>query len=340
MAGHSQSRNGNSFAQKSYLVTGGSGFIGSSLVKALVRKGARVRSLDNDSRGSKERLADVAKDIELVTGDIRDIEVVRRATQQMDCVCHLAFINGTEFFYSKPDLVLDVGVRGMLNVISACIENSVPELALASSSEVYQTPPRIPTDETAPLTIPDPLNPRYSYAGGKIISELMAINCGREKFERVTIFRPHNVYGPQMGTEHVIPQLILRLKQLSQERTNQLRLPIQGSGKETRAFVYIDDLVDGVLSVLEYGEHLGIYHIGTEDEITIEDLARKIGGCFGVKVEVVPGKVQPGSVRRRCPNIGKLRQLGYKPRISLDEGLAKTVAWYQGPSVNRTAQLS
>ena len=85
-------------------------------------------------------------------------------------------------------------------------------LVLASSSEVYQTPPQVPTDESAPLVVPDPLNPRYSYGGGKIISELMAINYGRKYFERVLIFRPHNVYGPDMGFEHVIPQFALRLK--------------------------------------------------------------------------------------------------------------------------------
>ena len=88
----------------------------------------------------------------------------------------------------------------------------VRSLVLASSSEVYQTPPHVPTDESAPLVVPDPTNPRYSYGGGKIISELMAINYGRKFFDRVLIFRPHNVYGPDMGCEHVIPQFALRLK--------------------------------------------------------------------------------------------------------------------------------
>ena len=128
---------------------------------------------------------------------------VEKATQGMDEVHHLAFVNGTEFFYSQPDLVLDVGVRGMVNVIDACRKHGIGTLVLASSSEVYQTPPKVPTDETAPLAIPDPLNPRYSYGGGKLISELMAINYGRKYFNRVLIFRPHNVYGPDMGWEHV-----------------------------------------------------------------------------------------------------------------------------------------
>src|SRR5262249_13029923 len=147
--------------------------------------------------------------------------------------------NGTEFFYSRPDLVLDVAVRGMVNVLDACREHAIGDLVLASSSEVYQTPPAIPTDETVPLSIPDVLNPRYSYGGGKLACELLAINFGRVGFERVAIVRPHNVYGPDMGREHVIPQFALRMASLCNETAGRLRFPIQGSGLETRAFVYI-----------------------------------------------------------------------------------------------------
>lgn len=136
------------------LVTGGSGFIGSGLVKALVTAGHRVRVLDDNSRGNPRRLAEVAKDVELIAGDIRNAAEVEKAMQGMDEVCHLAFVNGTEFFYTQPDLVLDVGVRGMINVIDACRKHGVGTLVLASSSEVYQTPPRVPTDETVPLIIP------------------------------------------------------------------------------------------------------------------------------------------------------------------------------------------
>ena len=117
----------------------------------------------------------------------------------MDEVHHLAFVNGTEFFYSQPDLVLDVGVRGMINVIDACRKHNVGTLVLASSSEVYQTPPKIPTDESAPLAVPDALNPRYSYGAGKLISEVMAINFGRKYFERVLIFPPAQCLRPRHG---------------------------------------------------------------------------------------------------------------------------------------------
>src|SRR4051812_16048508 len=95
-------------ANRTILVTGGTGFIGSALVKALVAAGARVRSLDNDSRGLRTRLSDVAADVELIVGDIRDPTIVNRAAAGVDSVCHLAYVNGTEFFYSRPELVLDI----------------------------------------------------------------------------------------------------------------------------------------------------------------------------------------------------------------------------------------
>ena len=112
-----------------------------------MRAGAHVRVLDDNSRGSPRRLADVEKDIEFIAGDIRDAAAVERAAKGMDEVHHLAFVNGTEFFYSQPDLVLDVGVRGMINVIDACRKHGIGNLILASSSEVYQTPPHVPTAE-------------------------------------------------------------------------------------------------------------------------------------------------------------------------------------------------
>jgi nucleoside-diphosphate-sugar epimerase len=311
------------------LVTGGSGFIGSALVKALVKAGHRVRVLDDNSRGHPRRLAEVANDIEFTAGDIRDAAAVERAAQGMDEVHHLAFVNGTEFFYSQPDLVLDVGVRGMVNVIDSCRRHGIGTLVLASSSEVYQTPPKIPTDESAPLTIPDPLNPRYSYGGGKLISELMAINFGRKHFDRVMIFRPHNVYGPDMGWEHVIPQLAVRFLAAAElQPSGTLKFEIQGTGRETRSFCFIDDLVAGVMVMLGKGEHLGIYHVGTTEEVSIAELAHQIAATCGRKIELLPGKPVPGGTTRRCPDISKLAGLGYKPRVPLSEGLRPTLDWY------------
>jgi nucleoside-diphosphate-sugar epimerase len=316
-----------------YLVTGGTGFLGSALVRGLLREGAIVRSLDDDSRGASRRLSDVASKIELVAGDVRDPKAVENAVRGVDGVCHLAYLNGTEFFYSKPELVLEIAVKGMMNVLDACMAHGVRDLVLASSSEVYQTPSKVPTDESAQLVVPDVQNPRYSYGGGKILSELLAINYGRKHFERVAIFRPHNAYGPDMGREHVIPQLTLRLCELAAAKpSGAIELPIQGTGEETRAFVFVDDMVEGMLRVTERGEHLGIYHLGTEAEVTIREVATRIGHALGRDVVVVPGKLQPGGTLRRCPDISRARALGYEPRVSLAQGIEKTVAWYRAHS--------
>jgi nucleoside-diphosphate-sugar epimerase len=311
------------------LVTGGSGFIGSALVKALVRGGNRVRVLDDNSRGHPRRLKDVASEIEFVDGDIRDADAVSRAVAGVDEVHHLAFVNGTEFFYSAPELVLDVGVRGMINVIDACRQHGVGTLLLASSSEVYQTPTEIPTGESVPLTVPDPLNPRYSYGAGKLISEIMAVNFGRKFFQRVLIFRPHNAYGPDMGFEHVIPQFAVRLHSLAaRQPSGRLDFEIQGTGDETRSFCFIDDLVAGIIVMREKGEHLGIYHVGTSEEVTIADLARRVAQAAGREIDLVARPLAVGGTPRRCPDISKLAALGYKPRVSLDEGLKPTLDWY------------
>ena len=261
-------------------------------------------------------------------GDVRDAATVVRAVKGVDAVCHLAAVNGTEFFYTRPDLVLEVAVKGMVNVLDACIANGVGELFVASSSEVYQTPPHVPTDETVPLSIPDPLNPRYSYGGGKIISELLTINCGRDKLRRAVIFRPHNVYGPDMGWEHVIPQFALRMHELCQQTQGMVKFPIQGGGDETRSFVFIDDMIAGLMILLEKGEHLGIYHIGTDTETTIRNVAEEVAHCFKRDIQIIPGELRAGGTLRRCPNIRKIRALGYAPSISLKEGVATTVRWY------------
>ena len=311
------------------LVTGGSGFIGAALVKALLRRGEAVRVFDDHSRGHPRRLLEIKDDIELITGDIRDAGALDAAMAGIEEVHHLAFINGTAMFYSSPDLVLDVGVKGMVNVIDACRRHGVKTLLLASSSEVYQLAPRVPTDESAPLVIPDPLNPRLSYAAGKIISEMLAINHGRKHFERVLIFRPHNVYGPDMGFDHVIPQFALRLKRLGSERVEgALPFPIQGSGKETRSFCHVDDLVAGVMVMRERGEHLGIYHIGTTEEVAIADLAQRMARLIGRAIVLEPSAVAQGSTPRRCPDLSKLRALGYEPRVTLAAGLPPTLGWY------------
>ena len=315
---------------KRYLVTGGTGFIGSALVRRLLKAGYAVRVLDNNLRGAPRRLEGVLDQIEMVEADIRDAEAVKQACEGVDAIAHLAYLNGTEFFYSKPELVLDIAVKGMVNILEAAIAHNIREFYLASSSETYQTPPSVPTPEQVPLIVPDVMNPRYSYGGGKIICELMAVNYARKHFDRMIIFRPHNVYGPDMGWEHVLPQFALRMHKVVEEagEADTIDFPILGTGEETRSFVYIDDFTEGLFIAMEKGEHNNVYHIGTMEELSIAELAQVVGDYFGKQVNIQPGKAPEGSTNRRCPDIAKLRKLGFDPAISLAEGVAKTAEWY------------
>ncbi|MEJ2377535.1 MAG: NAD-dependent epimerase/dehydratase family protein [Pseudolabrys sp.] len=143
------------------------------------------------------------------------------------------------------------------------------------------------------------------------------------------IFRPHNVYGPDMGWEHVIPQFALRLKKLADaQKQGVLPFEMQGTGQETRSFCFIDDLVAEVMVMRDRGEHLGIYHIGTTEEVTIAELARRVARAAGREIELVSGPLQAGGTPRRCPDISKLAKLGYKPAVPLDIGLKTTLDWY------------
>ena len=143
-----------------YLVTGGAGFIGSSLVRRFIQSGHEVRVLDDMSRGKPARLHGLP--VQIVTADVRDPDIVAYAMQGCDAVAHLAYLQGTQTFYANPRQVLDVALRGMLAVLDACRRTGCGDLLLVSSSEAYQVAPVVPTPETVPLSVPDPPNARYS----------------------------------------------------------------------------------------------------------------------------------------------------------------------------------
>ena len=152
--------------KKVFLVTGGTGFIGSNICKFLLSKGYKVKIFDNNYRGNFKKIKNIKEKIEFIEGDIRNKKLLNKACKNVDAVIHLAYINGTKYFYTKPVLILDIAIKGALNIIEACISNKIKELYLASSSEVYQTPDKIPTDENETLRIPNIYNPRFSYGGG------------------------------------------------------------------------------------------------------------------------------------------------------------------------------
>jgi dTDP-glucose 4,6-dehydratase/UDP-glucose 4-epimerase len=312
-----------------YLVTGGAGFIGSSLVKRLAADGHEVRVLDDMSRGNPQRLQGV--NCMVVTGDIRIPYHVSSAMRGCDAVIHLAYRQGTQTFYEEPREVLDVGIRGMLNLLDACEATGCADLLLVSSSEAYQVAAVVPTPEDIALIVPDVLNPRYSYGGGKIACELMALAWQRRGvLDRVVIARPHNIYGNDGGYEHVIPEFGRRVSELLDANpSGPIRFPIQGTGQETRAFCHVSDCTDAFMLLLAQGTPGGVYHVGTPEEVTIAELVSLIGSYYSRDVKIEPGTLPQGSPPRRCPDIGKIRALGYTPKISLTQGLGPVLDWYR-----------
>ena len=302
--------------RKTFLVTGGTGFIGSNICELLVKENHRVKIFDNNSRGNINQIKKIKNKIKFIKGDIRNKQLLNKELKNVDVVIHLAYVNGTKYFYSKPILVLDIAVKGILNVIEACIKNKIKELYLASSSEVYQTPNKIPTDENEPLKIPNIFNPRYSYGGGKILTELLGIHYGKKYFKKLIIFRPHNVYGPNMGCEHVIPEFINRFKS-----TKGKNFKIQGTGNEIRSFIYIKDFIDAFNLILKRGKHLNIYNIGTNEKIRIKNLAYKLSRIFKKKITLKKTSLAKGGTKIRIPNINKIKKLGFKAKFNLDKGL-------------------
>ena len=301
--------------KKKFLITGGTGFIGSNISNMLAEKGYKVVVFDNNERGKINRLKN--KNIKFISGDIRDIKKLSKAFAGISAVIHLAYINGTKYFYSKPDLVLDVATKGLINIFDLCIKHNIKELYLASSSEVYQNPNKIPTNENEILKIPDIYNPRYSYGGGKILTELYGINYGKKYFKKLIIFRPHNVYGHDMGNEHVIPELLSKVKNIKYKK----KIRIQGSGNETRSFIYVKDFCEAFYLLIKRGKHLNIYNIGTEERVSIIKLLKYIKKISKKNFIISKGPIKKGGTPHRCPDIKKIKKLGFRHKINLEEGL-------------------
>lgn len=314
-----------------YFISGGTGFIGSNLARKLIRNKNKVIIYDNNFRGKKNRLDNINNNLEIFTGDSRDTDKVIYASKSCDFFIHLTAINGTSNFYLMPEKVIDVGVKSLFSAIDACKKNKIKNLVIASSSEVYQLPNTIPTPEKIEVKIPDISNPRYSYGASKIISEIIGMHYGKDFFKRVMIFRPHNVYGPDMGNEHVIPQIISKIiKSInSHKKSKRVPISINGNGQQTRSFIYIDDFIDGLLLVMKKGVDRNVYHIGKNEEIKIINLIKKIFEIFDKKPIIKFGKNILGETPRRCPDISKICKLGFKSNFTLTKGLKNTVKWYK-----------
>lgn len=304
------------------LVTGGSGFIGSALTINFIKKGYLVKVLDDGSRGRLRRLESFKSEFEYIDADIRDTESVSRASKDIDVIFHLAFINGTANFYSKPAEILDIGIQGMYSILNAAQENGIEQFFLASSSEVYQVPERFPTPVDVPLVVPDVSNPRYSYGLAKILQEFLLAHAA-PNISRKIVFRPHNIYGPDMGNLHVIPELFEKVKD-----SRNGNLILKGNGSHSRSFCYIQDFVQAINIILESDIQQETFNIGTLEEISVLKLARKIMAEMGCNLNVEFTETPSGETSRRVPDISRIQSMGFSQNIDLELGLKLYNSWF------------
>ena len=312
--------------KKYIVVTGGTGFIGSNIIKKLILNKYNIIVIDNNYRGNLGRLSGLKKKIKFLECDVRDkVKIFKIFTKfNINCVIHLAYINGTKNFYKFPFEIIDIATKGTLNMLEASVKHKVKKFFLASSSEVYSDPEILPTPEDIELKIPELTNPRYSYGGGKIISELLAYHYGKKYFKKMIIFRPHNVYSHDMGKDHVIPELFDKILKLKNKKKIK-KIYIQGTGNETRAFTYIDDFVSGFEILFKKGRHLNVYNIGNDQETKIKDLVNIICDKLKVKYTIGYKKKFKGSPLRRCPDISKIRKLGFVPKTNIKKGIENII---------------
>lgn len=312
-----------------FFITGGLGFIGSNLTNYL-SKNNKVIVYDNKSRNRKYNEFKFNNNVKIIYGDISNKDLMFKYAQDCNILIHLAYINGTKFFYEKPDKVLDVALDGINGVLYLCSKVKFDKLVYASTSEVYNEPKNLPTSEEEEIKIPDILNPRFSYSGGKIFGELVFINKfknNRDGF--LKIFRPHNVFGPNMGNEHVIPNLVEKIINSHKKNNDFVNIDIQGTGKEERSFCYIDDAIEQINFIINDNSKQILYNIGNENKYNIIELIQLLEKIFELKINFTTSENRTNSPTKRYPDISKVKHLGFKSNRNFFEDLNTTINWYR-----------
>ena len=315
------------------LILGGGGFIGFGLTKFL--KDHRNYDLtvvdDFSSNGRDEEFDRYCAEhaIRVLEGDLSDASTYQQFEEAYDQVYVLASVVGVNRCIDAPVDVVRINTQIILNTMAWAEKNRPGRLLFSSSSENYAATTElfdytIPTPEEVPLCVADTRHPRFTYALTKMLGESAFFNFGRVNEIPTTVVRYQNIYGPRMGFKHAVPHIIERFFK------GEDPFHIYGAS-QTRAFGYIRDAAEGTALAMESDRSdQQVYHIGNEDEVTIEHVTRAIGEMMGYSGTYVNDKTYPGSVSRRCPDITKAqRDLGYNPRVSLEEGLRATVEWYR-----------
>jgi dTDP-glucose 4,6-dehydratase len=315
---------GNLWSNRTVLVTGAGGFIGSHLVEYLLLKGARVRAFVRyNSRGDPGLLRmlsaqDLAR-VEIVAGDLQDEHAVRKAIKGIQTVFHLGSMISIPYSYVHPVEVARTNYLGALNILTASQELGVERVIHTSSSEVYGTALRTPMSESHPLQGQSP------YSASKIGADKLAESffCAYQLPE-VTV-RPFNTYGPRQSARAVIPTIITQA--LTREVIH------LGNQDTIRDFTFVTDTVSGLVKAAEVPGIMGkVFNLGTGQEIMIGELARKIIQKIGRPVEIIvdPIRLRPEHsevLRLLSDNTLARKTLNWEPQVTLDEGLDQTIAW-------------
>lgn len=313
-----------SFENQTVLVTGAGGFIGSHLAEHLVREGAKVRALVHyNALGKRGWLdhSDLAGDMDILAGDITDRDSVRAAVKGCGTVFHLAALIAIPYSYQAPRSYVRANIEGTLNVMQAALETGARRVLNTSTSEVYGTARFVPITEEHPLQGQSP------YSASKIGADKMAEAFAASYELEVVTVRPFNTFGPRQSMRAVIPTIITQCL-----RGDEVRL---GAVTPTRDLNYVQNTVEGFCaSALSPNAAGQVINFGSGREISIGDLAVLIGKMLGKDIRVIceQERLRPGKseVERLLACNAKAKSLlGWEPRVSLEEGLEKTLAWLQ-----------
>ncbi|MCL5996872.1 MAG: SDR family oxidoreductase [Chloroflexi bacterium] len=302
-----------------YLVTGGAGFIGSHLVAELLRRGERVRVLDNLSTGWQENLTAVGSDVDLVMGDIRDPDAIRRAVAGVDYVLHHAALVSVPQSMANPSATHDVNVTGTLNVLNAARESGVKRVVLASSCSVYGDSDALPLRETTPTR---PLSP---YAASKLAGEVYCQTFTAAYGLGTVALRYFNIYGarqnPNGDYAAVIPKFIARMT------AGQAPI-IFGDGQQTRDFVHVSDVVRANLLACQHPDAVGkVFNIASGRNVSLLDLVNELNTSLKTHYSPEFKPARPGDILHSSGDSGRIAALlGYRTSTSLSDGLVRTLS--------------
>jgi nucleoside-diphosphate-sugar epimerase len=314
-----------------YLVTGGAGFIGSNTVDELVRRGHSVVVLDDISSGKEDNLAEIRNKITFIKGSITDIEAVRKAMHEAEYVLHLAARTSVPRSMKDPIETNKINIDGTLNVLVAAKELKVKRVVFAASSSVYGETTTLPKVETMQ---PEPISP---YGVTKYVGELYGQTFGRCYGLENVALRYFNIFGPRQDPGSPYSGVLAKFCAAYLEDTAPV---VFGDGQQTRDFTYVENAVQANLLACEAPNASGkVFNVGVGGRISLNDVLCELGKITGKTLEAKYEGPRDGDIRDSQADISQAREiLGYEPKVTFEEGLARTFEWYRETQTKAAAK--